>query len=65
MLMIDGVEYLVEKEVAMKYGRSVHWFRKARYTHQSPKYYKINGKVFYTIKDIDAWLKDHMKSVTT
>lgn len=64
MLIIDGVEYLVEKEAAQKYGYSIHWFRKARYTDKTPKYYKLNGKIFYTTSDLDIWFKDHLEQIT-
>lgn len=60
MLVLNGVEYLVEKEVAAKYGLSIHWFRNARYNKHSPKYYKLNGKVLYTSDDIDNWMKEHL-----
>lgn len=61
MLILDGVKYLVEKEVSAKYGLSVHWFRKARYDGKSPPYHKLNGKVYYTEEHVDNWLKQNLK----
>lgn len=60
MLVLEGVQYLQEKEVSARYGLSVHWFRRARYEGNSPKYYKLNGKVFYTAECVDKWFKDHL-----
>jgi hypothetical protein len=62
MLVLDGIEYFVEKEVSARYGLSVHWFRNARYSNNSPKYYKLNGRVLYTIADIDNWMRAHLMS---
>lgn len=63
MLILDGVKYLVEKELSAKYGLSVHWFRKARYDGKSPKYHKLNGKVYYTEENVDKWFKDNLKTI--
>ena len=63
MLMLDGVQYLVEKEVSARYGLSIHWFRKARYDGNSPKYHKLNGKVYYTAENVDKWFKENLKAV--
>lgn len=61
MLLLEGTQYLVEKEVSARYGLSIHWFRKARYTGNTPPYYKLNGKIYYTVDTIDKWLKEHLK----
>ncbi len=63
MLLLDGVQYLSEKEVSSKYGLSIHWFRKARYEGRSPKYHKLNEKVYYTAESVDRWLKDNLRPV--
>lgn len=63
MLVIDGEKYLVEKEASVKYGLSPHWFRRARYSGNSPKYHKLNGRIYYKEAQIDEWLKDHLKEV--
>lgn len=63
MLLLDGVQYLVEKEVSALYGLSVHWFRKARYTGNSPPYHKLNGKVYYIEETVDKWFKEHLKTI--
>ena len=60
MLMIDGQKFYVDKELATKYGLSVHWFRKARRINHSPAYYKVNGKVYYIESDVNDWFKKNM-----
>lgn len=63
MLLVDGIEYLVEKEIAARYGLTVHWLRKDRYSCKTIPYYKMHGKIFYTIKDVDKSLKDNLKKM--
>jgi predicted DNA-binding transcriptional regulator AlpA len=62
MLTINNEKYLVEKEMSSKYGLSVHWFRKARYTGHTPMYHKLNGKVYYKENEVDQWFKDNLKT---
>jgi hypothetical protein len=63
MITLDGVQYLGEKEVSSKYGLSVHWFRKARYEGNTPTYYKLNDKVYYTCEDVEKYLKERIKKI--
>jgi hypothetical protein len=63
MLVLDGVEYLVEKEASARYGRSVHWFRKARSTGKNVPYHKLNGKVYYSSEGLDRWFKENLKPI--
>lgn len=63
MLLLNGTEYLSEKEVSKRYGLSTHWFRKARYEGNSPVYHKLNEKVYYTTEHVDQWLRDNLKPV--
>jgi predicted DNA-binding transcriptional regulator AlpA len=62
MLTINGNNYLVEKELAVKYGLSVHWFRKARNQGKSPPYYKLNGKVYYCETNVEEWFNQNLVS---
>jgi predicted DNA-binding transcriptional regulator AlpA len=64
MLILEGCEYLSEKEISKRCGLSVHWFRKARYEGKSPTYHKLNKKVYYRADNVDNWLKDHMCSIS-
>ena len=60
MLTINGEQYLVEKEVSAKYGLSIHWFRRARYDGHTPKFHRLNGKVYYTEKEVNEWFKENL-----
>lgn len=60
MLTIDGVKYLVEKEVSSKLGLSIHWFRSARWKGNGPRYHKLNGKVYYKEDDVNEWFKENL-----
>ena len=59
-MIINGTKYLVEKELSSKYGKSVHWFRKARVQGNSPTYHKLNRKVYYKEDEVDNWFKEHL-----
>jgi len=62
MITISGEKYLMEKEVASKYGFSTQWFRRARYCHNSPVYHKLHGKVYYKEENVEQWFKDNLKA---
>lgn len=64
MITIEGKKYLVEKEMAEKYGLTIHWFRKVRYRGDSPPYYKLGGKIYYTENDVDEWFRKNLKCFT-
>ena len=59
-MIINGIKYMVEKELPSKYGFSVHWFRKARTNGNSPTYHKLNRKVYYKEDEVDTWFKEHL-----
>jgi hypothetical protein len=63
MLLVNGIQYLAEKEVQIQYGLSVHWLRKARYSGNGPVYYKLNDKILYTNENVDSWLKNNLKEI--
>lgn len=63
MLLIDGVEYITDKQAASKYGLSQSWFKNARYKGTSPTYHRLNGKIYYTVENIDKWFKENLKPV--
>jgi len=60
MLNINGKKYLSEKEMSVKFGLSVHWFRKTRYSGRSPSYYKFNKKIYYSENSAEEWFKQHL-----
>lgn len=63
MITILGEKYLMEKEVASKYGLSTQWFRRARYCNNSPVYHKLHGKVYYKEENVDEWFKENLKEI--
>jgi hypothetical protein len=63
MIQIDGVKYVTEKEISARYGLSVEWFRKARYSDKGLPYRKLKRNVFYDINDVDKWFKDNLKTI--
>lgn len=62
MLKIANEKYLVEKELSLLCGLSVHWFRKARWEGKSPPYYKLNGKIFYKEHEVNDWFVNNLKN---
>lgn len=47
---------LTEKESSAEYGKSVHWYRRARTYGGGPKYIKIpGGAVLYPRVELDAF----------
>lgn len=63
MLTVSGKKYFVEKELSVKYGLSVHWFRKARYTGEGPVYHKLNGKIYYLESNVEEWFDRNLVSI--
>jgi hypothetical protein len=64
MLIINGEKYLVEKELSDKYGYSIHWFRKARYSKGkiTVPYYKFNNRIFYKQDELDKWFNENINN---
>lgn len=63
MLTIADEKYFVEKEASLKYGLSIHWFRRARYEHKGPPYHKFSSKIYYKEVEVDRWFKDNLLAV--
>lgn len=59
-MIVDGENYITEKEIAAQYGRSVKWVRKLRYSGQHFPYYKLNGRIFFNPNEVNAWFKEHL-----
>lgn len=62
MLVIQGIQYLGEKEISAKYGLSLSWFRNSRYKGRCPTYHKLNGKIYYIQENVDSWFKENLKA---
>lgn len=55
-MMLEKI-YMTEKEAAIRYGYSVHWFRRTRWEGNGPPFLKMNnsqtGRIFYPIEQTD------------
>lgn len=60
-MIVDGIKYITEKEVAHLCGRTVAWVRKIRYAGLHFPYYKLNGRVFYIENEVIVWFKDNLR----
>ncbi len=59
-----------EKEAAAKYGMSVHWYRRKRWSGGGPEYMKMDssqgGRVLYSKAALDKYFKSkNQKSTST
>jgi hypothetical protein len=61
MITLDGEKLINEKELSTRYGLSMRWFQKNRYSENKIPFFKLNGHVFYNPKDVDGWLKENLK----
>ena len=59
-MILEGQTYYTEKELASQYGVSLRWVRRIRHTSRDFPYYKLNGRVYYSQKEIDKWFKDNL-----
>jgi hypothetical protein len=59
-MIVDGMNYITEKEVASQYGRSIKWVRRIRYSDKDFPYYKLNGRVFFNENEVGQWFKDNL-----
>lgn len=59
-MIVDGANYITEKEVASQYGRSIKWVRRIRYSDKDFPYYKLNGRVFFNELEVGKWFKDNL-----
>jgi predicted DNA-binding transcriptional regulator AlpA len=52
-----------ERQVGEMLGVSVFWVRKRRREGGGPKFFRIGGRVRYSIQDVEGWLNEnHMES---
>lgn len=62
-MVVNGIRYITEKEVASLYGRSVRWVRKIRYSDKQFPYYKLNGRVYFNVEELDLWFSNNLKAM--
>lgn len=60
-MVVNGLRYITEKEVASLYGQSVRWVRKIRYSDKGFPYYKLHGRVFFNQDELDVWFSKNLK----
>jgi hypothetical protein len=65
MIMVTiGLDiYINEKEASTKYGFSISWFRKNRFSKHKIPYHKLNGKVYFKPNELEAWFKSNFKAM--
>lgn len=61
-MIVDGQEYLSEKEIASICGVSVRWIHGIRYKRKDFPIYKLNGRVYFKPCEVNQWLKENLKS---
>jgi hypothetical protein len=62
-MVLDGITYFTEKELAGRYDLSLRWLQRTRLTSKDMPYYKLHGRVYYNEKEIDKWFKDNLKAM--
>jgi len=60
-MIINGVKYVTEKEIAARCGLTVSWLRRNRYENKELPHYILNRKVYYNETEMDKWLSEKMK----
>ncbi|MDD2367564.1 MAG: hypothetical protein PHN84_15545 [Desulfuromonadaceae bacterium] len=57
---------LTETEASAEYGYSVHWYRRARWAGNGPRYIKIRGGgVLYPRAELDAFFDSRLVGSTS
>lgn len=62
-MIIDGQEYITEKEIASMCGVSRRWVKGMRHKDKKFPCYQLNGRIFFKEPEVMQWLKEHMKAV--
>lgn len=60
-MIIEGVKYVTEKEIASRCGVNVSWLRRHRYEDKDLPHYILNRKVYYVEHEVDDWLKQRLE----
>jgi len=56
---------LNETEAAQIYGPSVHWFRRARWKGDGPRFIKLAGSVLYPVTELNAFFEAKLVKSTS
>lgn len=49
-----------EAEASEMYGPSVHWFRRARWQGNGPRFIKLSGKVLYPVAELERFFNERI-----
>lgn len=56
---------LNETEASEQYGPSVHWFRRARWKGDGPRFCKLAGGVYYPVSELEAYFNARLVKSTS
>ncbi len=56
---------LTETEASEQWGMSVHWYRRARWAGDGPKFIKLSGAVLYPVSELEAFFNSRMVKSTS
>lgn len=54
-----------ENEAAELYGLSVHWFRRARWKGDGPRFIKLSGAVLYPVVELEIFFNSKLVNSTS
>lgn len=56
---------LTESEASERYGMSVHWYRRARWAGDGPRFIKLGGAVLYPVTELDTYFDARLVKSTS
>lgn len=56
---------LTEVEASEEYGPSVHWFRRARWEGNGPRFIKLTGKILYPRVELESFFAARLRRSTS
>lgn len=62
-MIINGKEYLTEKEIAFIFGYSVSLIKKIRYEKKDFPYYKLRNRVYFNLDEVNKWFENNLKKM--
>jgi hypothetical protein len=62
MVIINGKNYISEKEASNLYNYSISWFQQRRYKKLPPHFIRLEGrgKVYYSTDELDLWFRQNL-----
>jgi hypothetical protein len=59
-MVVNGKNYITEKEIANQHGIPLKWIQNIRYSNKDFPYYKLNGRLYFNEEEVDNWFKDNL-----